>query len=60
MNVYVWYNVISMFVNNMEWWSRHSIFKKRDTHVEIIRMCIVRIIRIVRKGDTRVEIIRSI
>jgi len=22
-------------------WSRHSIFRKRDTHIEIIMMCIV-------------------
>jgi len=30
MNVYVWYD-ISMFVNDMECWSRYSSFKKGDT-----------------------------
>jgi len=25
----------------MEWWSRHSILKKGDTHIDIVRMCIV-------------------
>ena len=40
-NVYVWDDVLSMFVNDMEWWSRHSIFEKWDTHVKIIRMCVV-------------------
>jgi len=41
MNVYARYDVVSMFVNDMEWWLRHSIFRKGDTHVEIVRMCIV-------------------
>jgi len=41
MNIYVWYNVVSMFVNNMEWWLRHDIFKKGDIRVEIVRICIV-------------------
>jgi len=40
MNVYVWY-VVSMFVNDIKWWSRHNIFRKGDTRVEIIRMCII-------------------
>jgi len=40
MNFYVWYDVASMFVNDMKWWSRH-IFRKGDTHVEIAKMCIV-------------------
>jgi len=31
MNDYVWYDVILMFVND----------RKGDTHVEMIRMCIV-------------------
>jgi len=35
------YDVVSIFVNNMEWWSRHSIFKQGDTSVEIVRMFIV-------------------
>jgi len=30
-----------MFMNNMKWWSRHCIFRKRDTRVEIVRKCIV-------------------
>jgi len=30
-----------MFVNATEWWSRHSIFRKGDTRVEIVRVCIV-------------------
>jgi len=40
-NVYGWYDIVLMFVNDMKWWSEHSIFRKRDTHVEIVRMCIV-------------------
>jgi len=40
MNIYVLYNVISMFVNDREWWSRH-IFKKGDPRVEIVRMCFI-------------------
>jgi len=41
MNVHVLYDVVSI----CEWcgvWSRHSIFRKGDTRVEIIRMCIFR------------------
>jgi len=41
MNVYVWYDVVSMLVNNMKWWSRHIIFRKEYTCVEIVMMCIV-------------------
>jgi len=41
MNVYVWYDLVEMFVNNMGWWSRHTIFRKGDIRVEIVRMCIV-------------------
>jgi len=40
-NVYVWYDTISMIVSDMEWWSRHSIFRKGYTHVEIVRICII-------------------
>jgi len=29
-----------MFVNDMKWWSRHSIFRKWDTSVEIVKICI--------------------
>jgi len=33
----VWYDVVSMFVNDdTKWWSRHSIFKKWDTRIEIV------------------------
>ena len=39
-NIYVWYDLASMFVNDMEWQSRHSIFRKGDIGVEIVRMCI--------------------
>jgi len=41
MNVCIWYNVVSMFVNDMERWLGHSIFSKVDTCVEIVRMCII-------------------
>jgi len=41
LNVYVWYDVVWMFVNDMERWSRHGIFRKGDTCIEIVRMCIV-------------------
>ena len=41
MDVYVWYDVLSMFVNDMKWWSRYSIFKKANTRVVIVRMCFV-------------------
>jgi len=37
----IWYDVVLMFVNDMEWWSRHSIFGRGDTRVEMVRMCIV-------------------
>jgi len=37
MNVYVWYDVLSMFVNDVVC----DIFRKGDTRVEMIRMCIV-------------------
>jgi len=40
MNVYEWYDVVSMFVNDVVC-DRDSIFRKGDTRVEIIRMCIV-------------------
>ena len=42
MNVYVWYDVISMFVNDVVC-DRDTVSseKKRNTRVEIIRMCIV-------------------
>jgi len=36
MNVYVWYDVISIFVKDMKWWSRYNIFRKGDTSVEIV------------------------
>jgi len=39
-NVYVWYDIVSMFVNDVVC-DRDSIFRKGDTRVEIIRMCIV-------------------
>jgi len=41
MNVNVWYDEVSIFMNNMEWWLRYSIFRKGDTCVEIVRMWIV-------------------
>jgi len=41
MNVYVLYYVVSMFCEWCGVWSRQSIFRKGDTRVEIIRMCIV-------------------
>jgi len=40
MNVYVWYDVVSLFMNDVVC-DRDNIFRKGDTHVEIIRMCIV-------------------
>jgi len=40
-NIYVWYDIVSIFVNDMEWWLKHNIFKKRYTRVEIVRMYIV-------------------
>jgi len=33
MDVYVWYDVVEMFLNDMEWWSTRRIFRKRDTCV---------------------------
>jgi len=41
MNAYEWYDVVSMFVNDVVC-DRDSIFRKGDTRVEIIRLCIVR------------------
>jgi len=43
MNVYVWYNVISMFVND-KWYRmvvKHCIIRKGNNCVEIVSMCIV-------------------
>jgi len=39
MNVYVWYDVVSMFMNDMEWWLRLNIFRKGDIRVLIVKMC---------------------
>jgi len=41
MNVYVLYYVVSMFVNDVVCDRDNSIFRKEDTRVGIIRMCIV-------------------
>jgi len=41
MNVYVLYDVVSMFVNDVVCDRRHSIFRKGNTRVEIIRMYII-------------------
>jgi len=41
LNWMVMYDVISIFVNDMEWWLRHNIFRKWDTLVEIVCMCII-------------------
>jgi len=36
MNVYVWYDIISMFVNDIEWWSRYNIFRKGDIMLKLL------------------------
>jgi len=36
MNVYGWYDALSMFVNDMEWWSRHNIFRKGDIMLRLL------------------------
>jgi len=40
MNVYGWYDVVSMFVNNMEWCSRHNIFSKGYTVLKLLGYCL--------------------
>jgi len=40
MNVYVWYDIVWMFCKWCGVWWRHIIFRKGDTHVEIIRIYI--------------------
>jgi len=35
-NVYAGYDVISMFVNDMKWWSRHSIFMKEISMLRLL------------------------
>jgi len=42
-NLDVWYDVVSMFVSNIKLWSRHNMFmfRRGDTRVEMVRMCIV-------------------
>jgi len=44
MNVYVLYDVVSMFVNDVVC-DRHSIFKKGDTRVKVSRMHYLGILR---------------
>ena len=44
MNVYVWYDIVSMFVNDVVCDRdivSSCIFRKGDTRVEIIKTCIV-------------------
>jgi len=36
MNVYGWYDAVSMFVNDIEWWSRHSIFRRGDIVLRLL------------------------
>jgi len=31
MNVYICYDVVLMFMNDMKWWLRHGILRKEDT-----------------------------
>jgi len=35
-NVYKWYDALPILVNDMEWWSKHNIFKKGDTVLRLL------------------------